>query len=383
MMDKKNCCGCTACMHICPVKCIEMKEDAEGFLYPVIDKKKCVNCHKCENVCPIKNTENYNAETKTFVGYNKDESVRNQSSSGGIFSLAADWILSQNGVVFGAAFDENFEVCHIAAQTQEELSKLRTSKYVQSRLGDAYPLVKQYLENNRKVLFTGTACQIAGLKNYLQNDYENLYTVDVLCHGVPSPKIWKMYIEHKKKQFNAPIEKIEFRSKESGWKSYSFNMEFSDNRRYCVKFHEDKYMQMFLGNIDLRPSCYACRFKGFPRISDMTIGDSWGIESYMPDMDDDMGTSVILVHSQKGVKLLDAVRQSLNLRDASLDKALPITAESRKSVEMHPNRKKFFKGLSNGESFEELCAYVPKSFVQRLASFIRYMFMRVRVNVKH
>ena len=160
-------------------------------------------------------------------------------------------------------------------------------------------------------------------------------------------------------------------------------MEFSDNRRYCVKFHEDKYMQMFLGNIDLRPSCYACRFKGFPRISDMTIGDSWGIESYMPDMDDDMGTSVILVHSQKGVKLLDAVRQSLNLREASLGKALPITAESRKSVEMHPNRKKFFKGLSNGESFEELCAYIPKSFVQRLASFIRYMFMRVRVNVKH
>lgn len=379
MIDKKKCCGCTACVHICPVKCIEIKEDEEGFLYPAICKEKCINCHKCETVCPIENSRNDNTETNTFVGFNKNEAVRNQSSSGGIFSLVAEWILSQKGVIFGAAFDENFEVCHIAAETEEKLSKLRGSKYVQSRLGDSYVLVKHYLENNRKVLFTGTACQIAGLKNYLKKDYENLYTVDVLCHGVPSPKIWKMYLEHKKKQYNATIENIEFRSKESGWKSYSFNMEFPDNHRYCVKFYEDKYMQMFLGNIDLRPSCHDCRFKGFPRISDMTVGDSWGIESYMPEMDDDRGTSVILVHSQKGRQMLDAVKESLNIREASLDKALPITAESRLSVRMHPNRKKFFAGVSKGENFDDLCGYLKKNLMQRGFAFLRYILIKFKL----
>ena len=323
------------------------------------------------------NLINYNNETKTFIGYNKNEEIREKSSSGGIFSLAAEWIIEQNGVVFGAAFDENFEVCHIAAENEEELSKLRGSKYVQSRLGDAYPKVQQCLENNRKVLFTGTGCQIAGLKKYLNKDYENLYTVDLLCHGVPSPKIWKMYLEEKKKQYNAPIQKIEFRNKESGWKNYSVNIEFADNQRYCIKFYEDKFMQMFLGNIDLRPSCHNCRFKGFPRISDMTIGDSWGIENYMPDMDDDRGTSVIIVNSLKGKQMLEAVVGSLNLREASLDKALPKAEVSKQSVEMHPNRKKFFKCVEKGESIDALCAYLSKSLIQKVLSLIRYIFMRL------
>lgn len=377
MKDKKTCCGCTACMHICPVKCIEMKEDEEGFLYPFIDKRKCINCHKCENVCPVENLRNDNTDTKTFVGYNKNEDIRSKSSSGGIFTLLAELILSQGGVIFGAAFDENFEVCHVAAENEEELSKLRGSKYVQSRLGDSYVLAEQYLEGNRKVLFTGTACQIAGLKNFLNKDYENLYTVDVLCHGVPSPKIWKMYIESKKKEYNALIDKIEFRSKKSGWKSYSLNIEFSDKQQYCVKFFEDKYMQMFLGNIDLRPSCHDCRFKGIPRMSDMTVGDSWGIEKYMPEMDDDRGTSIILIHSQKGRQMLDRVRESLNVREASLDKALPITFDSRKSVRMHPNRKKFFTGVEKDESMDVLSGYLKKSFIQKGFSFMRYLIYRI------
>lgn len=378
MTDKKKCCGCTACVHICPVKCIEMKEDEEGFSYPVADSEKCINCNKCKKVCPIENLRNDNTQTNTFVGYNKNEAVRNQSSSGGIFSIAAEWILSQKGVVFGAAFDENSEVCHIAAQTEDELLKLRGSKYVQSRLGNSYVLAEQYLINNRKVLFTGTACQIAGLKNYLKKDYENLYTVDVLCHGVPSPKIWKMYLEHKKEQYNSSINKIEFRSKKSGWKSYSINMEFSDKQQYCVKFFEDKYMQMFLGNIDLRPSCHDCYFKGFPRISDMTVGDSWGIENYMPEMDDNRGTSVILVHSQKGRQMLDAVKENLNVKEANLDKALPITADSRKSAGMHPNRKKFFAGVSKGESFDALCGYLKKNLIQRGFALLRYVLIKFK-----
>ena len=378
MINKKKCCGCTACLHICPVKCIKMQEDDEGFLYPSVDKEKCIHCHKCEKVCPIQNIINDNTETETYVGYSKNEEIRKQSSSGGMFSVVAEWILRQNGAVFGAAFDENFEVCHIAVETETELSKLRGSKYVQSNLLDVYPQVLQYLENGRKVLFSGTACQIAGLKKYLNNDYENLYTVDVLCHGVPSPKIWKMYLKDKQRKYNSSIEKIEFRNKKNGWKNFSVNMEFCDNQRYCVNFYEDSFMRMFLDNIDLRPSCYNCRYKGFPRMSDMTVGDSWGIENYMPDMDDDKGTSVILVHSSKGKQLLEAVKESINLRDTSLDKSLPKAADSRNSVKMHPNRKKYFNGVAKGQSFDILCGYLQKNFVQKVLILPRYIILKIK-----
>ena len=377
-MDKKECCGCTACLHVCPVQCIAMEEDEEGFLYPVIDEEKCIHCHQCENICPIQNIQNLNARTKTFVGYSRNEAIRKQSSSGGIFSVIAEWILQQNGVVFGAAFDENFDVHHISVETKEELIKLRGSKYVQSRLENAYPEVKQYLKMERKVLFTGTACQIAGLKKYLNQEYENLYTVDVLCHGVPSPKIWRMYLEEQRKQFHASAEKIEFRNKEYGWNNYSINIVFSNMQRYCVHFFEDKYMRLFLGNIDLRPSCYACHFKGVPRVSDMTIGDSWGIGKVMPDMDDDKGTSIILVHSSNGEKLFQAIRKKLITREAALDEILPPTADSRRSVEMHPNRKKYLEGVKRGDSFDVLCGYVQKNFIQKAVSFLRCMAIRLK-----
>ena len=379
-MKKKECCGCTACLHVCPVNCITMQEDEEGFLYPIIEKDKCISCHQCEKVCPIQNTSILNIKTQTFVGYSKDEEIRKQSSSGGIFSALAEWIIQQNGVVFGAAFDENFEVHHIAIETREELSKLRGSKYVQSRLENVYPEVKQYLEMKRIVLFTGTSCQIAGLKKYLNKEYEYLYTVDVLCHGVPSPKIWRMYLEEKKKENNAAIEKVEFRNKENGWKNYLMNIEFCNMQPYCVHYFKDKYIKMFLGNIDLRPSCYECHFKDIPRTSDMTIGDSWGIEKYIPDMDDDRGTSVILVNTLKGEKLLETIRENLILKEAKGDEILPPTADSRRSVEMHPNRKKYWEGVKKGESIELLYGYVQKSFIQKMVSFIRNLLIKLNLN---
>lgn len=375
MIDKKGCCGCTACVHICPVNCITMQEDEEGFLYPVIEEEKCIHCHKCEGVCPVQNTKQINTKTETFVGYCTDKEIRKQSSSGGIFSVVAEWIIQQKGVVFGAAFDINFEVHHIAIETKEELEKLRGSKYVQSRLENVYPEVKQFLQMKRKVLFTGTACQIVGLKNYLNKEDENLYTMDVLCHGVPSPKIWRMYLDEKQKQYHASIKKYEFRNKENGWNNYSINIMFTDKKQYFVRYFEDDFMGMFLGNIDLRPSCYACHFKGFPRISDMTIGDCWGIEKHMPDMDDDKGTSVIMAHSSKGERMIEGVRDNLRLREATLDKVLPRTAESRRTVEMHPNRRKYWEDVKNGESFENLCRYVQKNFMQKVLSLLRYVVL--------
>ena len=381
MTNKKYCCGCTACVHICPVKCITMREDGEGFLYPAVDSQRCIGCRKCDEVCPARSVENGNTETDTYICYNRDDKVRKQSSSGGVFSLLSEWVIKQNGAVFGAAFGGDFEVCHIAAETEEELSKLRGSKYVQSRLEDAYPLAKKYLENKSMVLFSGTACQIAGLKKYLGREYENLYTVDVLCHGVPSLKIWRMYLDDLKNRYGADIEKIEFRNKQNGWKNFCMNIEFADNQRYSVLHRDDEFMQMFLGNIDLRQTCYNCRFKDLPRISDMTIGDSWGVEGYMPDMDDDGGTSVVYVHSPKGRQMLDEIREFLNLREASLDKVLTMT-DVRKSVKKHPNRKKFFAGLERGEDINTLHGYLKKSFLQKAIGFPKYCLWRLLVFFK-
>ena len=356
-----------------------MKEDEEGFLYPNIDKAKCIHCNKCKEVCPNRNIENRNTRTQTFVGYYKDDEVRKQSSSGGIFSAIAEWILQQKGVVFGAAFDENFEVHHIAVETKEELIKLRGSKYVQSRLENTFLEAKEYLEKKRKVLFTGTACQIAGLKNYLSSEYENLYTVDVLCHGAPSPKIWRMYLDDKKEQYQASINKVEFRNKDDGWKNYFINIAFSNMKRFYTHYYKDKFMRMFLDNLDLRPSCYSCVFKEIPRISDVTIGDSWGVENYMPDMDDDKGTSVILVHSSNGEKIFREIRKKLIVREVGLDVAVSPTADSRKSVTMHPNRNKYLEGVKRGENFDVLYEYVKKSFLQRAVGYVQYFINNLRM----
>ena len=379
MRNKKECCGCTACFHICPINCIVMKEDEEGFLYPNIDKAKCIHCNKCKEVCPNRNIENRNTRTQTFVGYYKDDEVRKQSSSGGIFSAIAEWILQQKGVVVGAAFDENFEVHHIAVETKEELIKLRGSKYVQSRLENTFLEAKEYLEKKRKVLFTGTACQIAGLKNYLSAEYENLYTVDVLCHGAPSPKIWRMYLDDKKEQYQASINKVEFRNKDDGWKNFSINIAFSNMERFYTHHNKEKFMRMFLDNLDLRPSCYSCVFKEIPRISDVTIGDSWGVENYMPDMDDDKGTSVILVHSSNGEKIFQEIRKNLIVNEVGLDVAVSPTADSRKSVTMHPNRNKYLEGVKRGENFDVLYEYVKKSFLQRAVGYVQYFINNLRM----
>lgn len=377
MIWKEKCSGCTACEHVCPTVCIKMKEDEEGFLYPSIDKTKCIHCNKCEKVCPIKNMSVENTETKVFVGYNMDDNVRRESSSGGVFSLIAEWILQKNGVVFGAAFDDCFEVHHIVIETRNDLWKLRGSKYVQSRMEDIFPQVKHCLEKKRNVLFSGTACQIAGLQKYLNVESEYLYTIDILCHGVPSPKVWRMYMKEQTKNHKAEIEKIEFRNKENGWKNYSMNILFSNTHRYLVPFYKDKYMRMFLGNIDLRPSCYHCQFKKIPRSSDLTIGDSWGIENVMPHMDDDKGTSVILVHSAKGQYLLNEIKKMLIVQGTNLDQVLAKTVDSRTSVAMHPNRENYLEGIRRGEDFEQLFKYMKKSGFQKLLSYIKYILDRL------
>ena len=380
--DKKNCCGCGACVQTCPKKCIVMKEDEEGFLYPQIDLASCINCELCEKVCPIiqvktNKTIGTNNDPNVYVAYCKDECVRMDSSSGGLFSAIANPILDAEGVVFGAALDDENTVQHVAICEKLDLEKLRGSKYVQSNTLQTFSEVKKYLTAGKVVLYTGTACQIAGLKSFLRKDYENLYTIDVLCHGVPSPKLWNRYLDEQKKSHGADVRRTFFRHKKYGWKTYAVSLEFTNDTAYVSIFNKDAYMQMFLQNICLRPSCHSCQFKNIHRPSDITLGDCWGIEKYMPDMDDNKGTSVVLVHTKKGQELLDSISDKLVIRNAELDQALPPTSDSRKSVVPHKNRKQFFDRLNQGASINELLRLSKSPFAVRVIQKCKSMVKKV------
>lgn len=329
IIDKKNCCGCWACVQQCPKQCISMIEDDEGFLYPKVDKGICINCHLCEYVCPIINTDAPRKPLETYAAINKDEQIRLESSSGGIFSAIAEYIINDGGVVFGAKFNDKWEVIHDYTETIDGLAQFRGSKYVQSQIGDNYKKAKQFLTSGRKVLFSGTPCQIAGLKHFLKKEYENLLTVDFICHGVPSPGVWREYLKeevatcnlknivlprsiHGRDALNVTIEGISFRDKTLGWKKFSFALDLSTSvgRGEKIQFrtrehlHENLFLKGFLANLFLRPSCYNCVEKNQRSGSDITLSDFWGCDKTLPQMYDDKGTSGIFINTQQGISII-------------------------------------------------------------------------------
>ncbi len=368
--EKKTCCGCGACTQACIRGCISMQEDAEGFLYPEVDPERCVRCGRCVEACPVerKNTAMGEQKMVAYAAWAKDEALRRESSSGGIFSLLAQWVLKQSGVVFGAAFADDFSVRHIRIECLQELPLLRGSKYLQSRTENTFSEVKAALKEGRIVLYTGTSCQIAGLKQFLGREYDNLYTVDVICHGVPSPKIWKMYLDSQKACTSADVQEAYFRRKNQGWKAFSMELVFSDGARYSKTLKEDPFLKIFLRDICLRPSCYACQFKGLPRASDLTLGDAWEIHKVMPDMDDDKGTSLVLLHTKKGRALWEAIEPQTYSCIGDAEALLQGNKAFGKSARIHPRRKKFFEAVNSGASMDVLERLSKKTVTQRIRS---------------
>jgi len=319
----KDCSGCRACENICPRNAIKIICDEKGFKYPNINEKDCINCNSCKKVCPMLSEIEKMEQIKIYASKNKNEEIRNTSSSGGVFSSLAEYIINQNGVVFGAIFDNEFKVVHAKASNLEELQKIRTSKYVQSDLKNIYKQVKEELKNGKKVLFSGTPCQVAGIKNYI-GENGNLYLIDIVCHGVPSPKIFEDYKAYLEEKYNSKIVDINFRYKIDN-KIQKIKVEFENGNRYISSFNENDYMyKLFLNDLILRDSCYECKFKNINRATDISLADFWGIEkTNKKDFDDQKGVSLILVNTKKGYELLKNIENKLDLKEANREECMP------------------------------------------------------------
>lgn len=346
IIEKHNCAGCHACANICPKHCISMGNDSDGFVYPSVNLECCIDCGLCEKVCPILNKQTINNQPEAFACYNNNEQVRIESSSGGVFTLVAEKILDNGGVVFGVSLDKDLTAVHSFVESKDQLSKFRGSKYMQSKIGKAYNQAETFLKQNRQVLFTGTPCQIAALKSYLKRDYENLFCIDIICHGVPSQKVWKKYILHHEKRTGAKVVEAGFRNKNKGWKLFSMSLSFDNSSQYTETLDKDLYMKAFLKNVSLRPSCYNCNFKTLNRQSDITLADFWGIQIVLPELDDDKGTSLVLINSDKGNSMFDSIKDSISCKSVDINKAvIPHNTAAVGSVHKNPNREKFFEEL--------------------------------------
>lgn len=340
LCDKELCTGCGACYLGCAKSAITMHTNNKGFLYPIIDESKCIECGKCRRICPILNVkikENIE-DKKTYACWSKDSNLRAISTSGGVFTNIAKYILSKDGVVFGAKFDENFKVIHDECKNLNELKDFRGSKYVQSEIGDSYLKAKKYLDNKVLVLFTGTPCQIAGLNSFLGKEYSNLLTMDIVCHGVPSPLIFSDYIKYIEEKKGDKIKNISFRYKKPSWSVFSMKIDFQKSNSYIRDKYKDPYLVGFLSDYYLRDSCHNCKFTNLDRAGDITVSDYWQYKSYSKSMrNNEKGISMVMINNSKGKEVFDIISKELVYEERSLKDAVGSNSSLSRS---YPKNKK-------------------------------------------
>lgn len=320
--DKSECCGCGACNNICPKNAISMKSDEKGFAYPKISSDRCIECGLCKKVCPI--TKNHTSEIHTQHAYavkHKDEKIRKTSSSGGAFYEIALKVINEGGKVYGAAYDENFVVKHIGVSDENGLKRIMKSKYVQSDMGNTFSEIKMDLENNLPVLFSGTGCQVQGLRNYLVKEYDKLLCVDIVCHGVPSPKLFADYLKFMENKYKSKITSVNFRGKAIKGKVQDMLITFENGKVYSEQPVIDSYYAFFLKNFSLRESCYKCPFSNLKRVGDITLADFWGIEKEFSEFQDYKGVSLVITNTLKGEQCLKNIFFSFEALETSMDLA--------------------------------------------------------------
>lgn len=369
IIDRNKCTGCTACMNICPKGAISFKEEYDGFKYPVIDQDKCIDCGLCKRTCPVLNTKSNDSLNNCYVGYNKDSNERLNASSGSLFSTIANYILDNNGIVVGAAFDKDNNLKHIAIDKKEDLNPLRKSKYIQSDLDYIFSYIKEQLKN-KKVLFVGTPCQVAGIKSFIKNN-DNLITIDLFCHGVPSHKLFEKYIKELEEKNNDKLVHYDFRDNSTGWDTYSNRAVFRKKDIKTISVNNE-YMKLFLSDIALRESCYNCNFKLCNKHSDITLGDFWGVKDKYPEMYNKEGVSAIIVNTELGNQVFNSIKNSIEYKECNLQDIISGNP-SLQSSSVHPkNREMFFKDLNN-YNIDYLCnKYIKKaSLFRRLKNKIK------------
>lgn len=403
-----NCTGCTGCIEICPKKCISESRDEYGFMVPIVNPANCIDCGLCEKVCPALNHGIVNVKPEIYFAQNPDEKVTKESSSGGIFSIIAKQILDKGGIGYGAGidYDDNCQVKHIRIDDESQLFRLRGSKYVQSDVSGMFLAVKKDLIDGKNVLFSGTPCQVSGLKRFLRKDYDTLLTVDVVCHGVPSPMIWDEYLKEECHQFGyknvnnikdderkpyseRKINQILFRDKRFGWQEYGFSLSFSGqssdnattNSSHFYNRYENPFMKGFLSDLYLRNSCYNCPVKGFSSGSDITLADAWGIENYVgKNVKINRGVSLVIPSTSKGKTFLDGIEMtSLPKEILSLHNPAAYVSAKR-----NPKRKKFIKLIKKGVSFKEAISVClpPPSIVDKIKWSINQRFKHLMGGAK-
>lgn len=356
--DKHNCCGCTACASICNKHAISMLTDAEGFAYPQVDTRLCTNCGLCELACPVmyRDNEQHQSTTPTiYAMHHSNEEVWKESSSGGAFTALTDYVFNQGGVVFGAAYDDDFKVVHVMATTPTEALRFRTSKYSQSDMSTIYNKVSEKLRHGSLVLFSGTPCQVEGLQRYLRKPFENLITCDIICTSVPSPKLFGEYIKFIENKEGSKVASINMKDKTIGWHKHQsgIRVNFANGKSWFRTPETFLWSQIFISGLASRPSCFQCRFTNYDRPGDITIGDYWGIEKAHPDHDDDRGVSLLMVNTPKGESIMEKIKPNIIYLEST--KELCEQPRLKNPVKEPSNRKEFWKD-SEIMDFQVLCS---------------------------
>ena len=372
--DKSKCCGCWACENVCPVHCITMEMDEEGFRYPKVDLDVCINCHKCEKACPeLKPEMDDSKPLANYVIQQKDKGILRNSTSGGFYSAVAEYVIKQGGVVFGASFDKDMVLRHTHAETLEDCKQFRGSKYVQSEIQHTFTEMLQYLKEGRLVVFSGTPCQIAGLYGFLGNrKYENLVTVDLVCHGTPSPLLLKKYLAHQAEVNHDKVVDYRSRDKYYGYDYSTATIYFEDNKH---QYHKGKESDLMLGlyfkNLISRPSCYSCHFKTLNRVSDITIFDCWDAPSVSKEFSRDGATNVF-IHTEKGAKVFEAIKDHFVWAPSNLDSIIKRDGVMIKHhVTPNPKRSEFFKDLQTMTIPQVEEKYDHKSALRRIIGEVK------------
>lgn len=354
-IDSSNlnqCSGCTACSNICGSNSIIMKTDKEGFKYPKVDLNTCTDCHLCEIICPVISTQSVAKaeEYQLYACYNHDSQVQSQSSSGGAFSVIADYVLNRGGVVYGAAYSAKDEVTHFKVERNYQLNKLRGSKYIQSELGNTFTEIKRNLREGQLVLFSGTPCQVAGLLTFLRRKYDNLITVDFICFGVGSPKLFSMYISSLEQKYNQDVVNFNFRSKANGWKDYGQTGSevtlANGETKQIAPIYNNSFMLGYSNASILRPICYQCPFKlNNNNISDFKLADFWGVKKVAPASYSEQGTSMLFVNTPIGAEIISDCRQQLALTPVAIEDVLIYQPMLNKSKSMPKERQQLMENL--------------------------------------